>query len=415
MSIENNIPNGWVETTLGKIIDIKHGFAFKGQFISLEPNNNILVTPGNFKVGGGFKSDKFKYYSGDIPKDYILKPNDVIVTMTDLSKEGDTLGFSAKVPNGDSQYLHNQRIGLVEFINAEFDEEFIYWFLRTSHYQKSMVNSATGSTVRHTSPNRIKEYNFYCPQYQEQVAIAKILTTFDDKIELLQAQNKTLETTAQTLFKEWFGKYQIGDALPEGWRVGKLGEVVESTSGGTPSRKNDSFYINGKYNWVKSKELKGTFIIETEEKITEEALEKSSAKLFPSNSILIAMYGNTVGEYALVSKPMTCNQAVCALIPNEKIPFTYLFFLIKSLKIEFINNAIGSAQQNISQVLIKNTDIIYSELLISKFHSVSKPLMDKVLLNVEQIQTLKQTRDTLLPKLMSGQLRVDAFKEGSLC
>ena len=200
MSLENKIPEGWVETTLGEMINVKHGFAFKGQFISLEPNDKIMVTPGNFKVGGGFKGAKFKYYSGEIPEDYILKPNDVIVTMTDLSKEGDTLGFSAKVPNDNKTYLHNQRIGLIQFINPDFDKEFIYWFLRTEHYQKSMVNSATGSTVRHTSPNRIKEYVFYCPQkLEEQKAIAKILTAFDDKIENLQAQNKTLEQTAQTI------------------------------------------------------------------------------------------------------------------------------------------------------------------------------------------------------------------------
>jgi type I restriction enzyme S subunit len=217
---EKSIPKGWVETALGEVINIKHGFAFKGEFISLERNENILITPGNFKVGGGFKSDKFKYYYGDIPNDYILNPNDVIVTMTDLSKIGDTLGYSAKVPTDNKNYLHNQRIGLLIYKNNDFDKEYIYWLLRTKHYQKSIVNSSTGSTVRHTSPKRIQEYSFNTPQsIEEQKAIAQILTAFDDKIELLQDQNKTLETTAQTIFKEWFGKYQIGDELPEGWRV----------------------------------------------------------------------------------------------------------------------------------------------------------------------------------------------------
>ena len=112
----SELPKGWVETTLGNFIEVKHGFAFKGKHISEHPNGNILVTPGNFKVGGGFKSEKLKYYDGDIPEDYILKTDEIIVTMTDLSKIGDTLGFAALVPHSlVNKYLHNQRIGLVQF------------------------------------------------------------------------------------------------------------------------------------------------------------------------------------------------------------------------------------------------------------------------------------------------------------
>jgi type I restriction enzyme S subunit len=185
-----------------------------------------------------------------------------------------------------------------------------------------------------------------------------------------------------------------------------LGDLVETTSGGTPFRGNAEYYINGNIYWVKSKELNSSFIINTEEKITTKALNESSAKIFPAYSVLIAMYGNTVGEYGIVSKPMSCNQAVCAMIPNEKFPFTYLFFLIKSLKTEFINNSVGSAQQNISQVLIKNTEIVYFENMILEFHTKVNSFMNKILINTEQIQTLTKTRDELLPRLMSGEVRV---------
>ena len=109
------------EFFLSDFISVKHGFAFKGDFITTEENENCLLTPGNFMIGGGFKSDKFKYFSGDIPQDYILKEDDLIITMTDLSKQGDTLGYSALVPSiYGKKMLHNQRIGLVEFKNAEF-------------------------------------------------------------------------------------------------------------------------------------------------------------------------------------------------------------------------------------------------------------------------------------------------------
>ncbi len=246
MSVENNIPEGWVETTLGEVCEIKHGFAFKGKFITLDSNNKILITPGNFKVGGGFKNNKFKYYTGDFPNDYILKQDDVIITMTDLSKEGDTLGFSAKVPTDNKIYLHNQRIGLVQFKNTDFDKEFIYWLLRTTHYQKSIVNSATGSTVRHTSPKRIQEYIFFSPTFSEQKAIAAILTAFDDKIENLQAQNKTLETIAQTIFKEWFGEEA------DNWELVEIHNLLEISSS---KRIFFSEYVNNGIPFYRSKEI----------------------------------------------------------------------------------------------------------------------------------------------------------------
>lgn len=112
---------------LGDYIRIKHGFAFKGEYITAENNGVVLVTPGNFEIGGGFKEDKCKFFNGDYPKEYVLSPYDLIVTMTDLSKQGDTLGYSALVPKTNRVYLHNQRIGLVDVYNPKADKMFIYW------------------------------------------------------------------------------------------------------------------------------------------------------------------------------------------------------------------------------------------------------------------------------------------------
>src|SRR5712692_10269555 len=105
----------WVERSLGELIEIKHGFAFKGEFIHDEPRGDVLLTPGNFAIGGGFKGDTFKYYDGTVPEEYVLHEGDLLVTMTDLSKEADTLGYAAFVPRRDDsrRYLHNQRLGKV--------------------------------------------------------------------------------------------------------------------------------------------------------------------------------------------------------------------------------------------------------------------------------------------------------------
>lgn len=193
------------EFFLSDFISVKHGFAFKGDFITTEENENCLLTPGNFMIGGGFKSDKFKYFSGDIPQDYILKEDDLIITMTDLSKQGDTLGYSALVPSiYGKKMLHNQRIGLVEFKNNELDKHYLYFLLRSHEYRSYILGCSTGSTVRHTSPSKIVSFKFVKPDLETQKKIANKLLSLEKKIELNTQINQTLEQIAQALFKSWF-------------------------------------------------------------------------------------------------------------------------------------------------------------------------------------------------------------------
>jgi len=195
----------WEECKLGELIDVKHGFAFKGEFFQTEPNENILITPGNFKIGGGWKEDKCKYYNGEIPEDYILKAGDLIVTMTDLSKEVDTLGYSAIVPSDPNRtFLPNQRIGLIIQLNSDAYLSFLNCLIRTPEYRFHVLSSASVSTVGHTSPSRIKDYVFNLPPLPEQRAFASVLSCLDDKIDLLHRQSKTLEAMVETLFRHWF-------------------------------------------------------------------------------------------------------------------------------------------------------------------------------------------------------------------
>ena len=177
----------WKEYRIGEVCNIKHGFAFKGVYFVDTQQKHIAITPGNFSIGGGFKLDKPKYYNGPIPEDYILKEDDLVVTMTDLSKAGDTLGYSALIPfSKDYVFLHNQRIGLVENISSDVEKHFLYWLMRTRNYQKYIVNHSSGSTVKHTSPTNIGKYEFRCPPIESQRKIVSILDNIDDKIEVNQ-------------------------------------------------------------------------------------------------------------------------------------------------------------------------------------------------------------------------------------
>ena len=180
--------------TLRDYIIIKHGYAFKGQNISTIDNNVVLVTPVNFAIGGGFKEDKCKYFDAEYPDDYVLKADDLIVTMTDLSKAIDTLGYSALVPDGKSKrvYLHNQRIGLVTINSDELNKHYIYWFMRSSYYQKMIAATSTGSTVHHTSPDRILDIEIELPKLENQNKIAAFLDNIENLIQLNVEINNNL-------------------------------------------------------------------------------------------------------------------------------------------------------------------------------------------------------------------------------
>ena len=284
------------------------------------------------------------------------------------------------------------------------DPDFVYYNLIQNDNTISLhaIAEQTTSAYPAIKPSDIENLSIKLPPLPIQQKIATILSSLDDKIELNNKINTNLEQQAQALFDEMFKDYEK-DIL--------LGDVIETTSGGTPSRKNMAFYTNGNNCWVKSKELESGFIIDTEEKITEDAINNSAAKLIPANSVLIAMYGATVGAYGIISKPMTCNQAICALLPNENYPYTYLFMFAKNITQELENLAIGSAQQNISQVLIKKLKVHSDTNKIKEFHSSTHALFEQMLLIRQENKTLSELRDALLPKLMKGEIKVDEVRK----
>ena len=288
--------------------------------------------------------------------------------------------------------------------------KYLYYLLKSM----DLASMNVGSAVPSLTTEVLNKVEISLPDLPTQRQIAQILTSLDDKIELNLQMNQTLEAMAQAIFKEWFVDFnfpgfdgELVDGLPKGWRMGKVKDVYKTTSGGTPSRTKPEFYENGTINWVKSKELNGSFIFDTEEKITEDAVKKSSAKLIPRHSILLAMYGATVGEYAITTKETTCNQAICAVIEKGTFPFTYFFEYFKINRNGIIGRASGSAQQNISQALIQQLEILIPSVeVVQKYHTVVESLFVKIENNMLDNQLYTQTRDTLLPKLMSGQLEV---------
>ena len=364
--------------------------------------------------GGTPKSTVAEYYNGDIPwlntkeinfnriynterkitntgfKNSSAKwidINSIIVAMY-----GATAGKVAitKIPITTNQACCNLTID-----NKKANYNFVYYILVQNY--KVLLSMANGGAQQNLNAQQIKDFEIELPPLETQEKIAGVLSSLDDKIELNNKINQNLEQQADLLFNDLF--LEDKDCI-------KLSEVISTTSGGTPSRKNLNFYTNGSFCWIKSKELNGTFITETEEKINQLAIEKSSAKLLPPYSVLLAMYGATVGEYAIISKQMTCNQAICAIIPNEKYPYTYIYEYIKLSKEKIKTLAIGSAQQNISQVLIKDLLVHKNINKIKEYHFKTRYLFELIKNNQIENEKLTQLRDTLLPKLMSGEIDV---------
>lgn len=197
---KRNMPN-YVQ--LKNFIKIKHGYAFDGEQFSESKTSKILVSPGNFKIGGGFQNNKPKFYNeeAEYKTDYVLQAGSLVVTMTDLSKNGDTLGFPAIIPKDERlTFLHNQRVGLVEFINNNYSKAFIYFLMCSNDYRNYILATASGTTVRHTSPDKILGYGFIAPDNKDDLIMLNRLyeaylfncDTFNVEIQRLTELQSTL-------------------------------------------------------------------------------------------------------------------------------------------------------------------------------------------------------------------------------
>ncbi len=389
----------WQEVRLGEIVDVKHGYAFAGKNITTEHTPNVLVTPGNFHIGGGFKSQKFKYFNGEIPKSFVFSTGDIIVTMTDLSKDGDTLGYSAKIPKDSEHiYLHNQRIGLLLFLRSDICKDFIYWLLRTKNYQAFIVNSATGTSVKHTSPKLIGEYRFPLPPLTTQQKIAEILSSFDDKIDLLHRQNKTLESLALTLFRHYF----IDNPKRDEWEEKPLKYFGNIICGKTPP-KNQKEYFNGTYPFIKIPDMhNNVFVFQTADSLTQQGLDSQKAKTLPPFSVCVSCIA-TIGVVSMNANIAQTNQQINSIVPYKEC---YRYFLYCSMKSSFDELEAmasgGTATANLNTTDFSNMKLLLPrEKEILRFHTETLPFFDKIYNNTKQIQNLQAMRDLMLRKIFN--------------
>lgn len=307
------------------------------------------------------------------------------------------------IKNIPQNFLVSTGFTVIDAIPEKIDANYLFYLLTQRDIIESLqaIAEQSVSTYPSISPSDIENLEVWLPELSEQKKIAAILSALDEKIAINRAINENLERQLDAFFENIF--HDINGEVA-------LGNVVKTISGGTPSRKHVDYYENGTICWVKSKELSGGYIFDTEEHINDLALAKSSAKIIPPHAILVAMYGATVGSYGIITKAMACNQAICALIDSENYPYTYLYQIVRTQQRTLTNMAIGSAQQNISQILIKQLPLHNDTDTIAKFHTFAQPLQKRIELLEYENKQIMSIRDTLLPKLMSGEIDVSAVQ-----
>ena len=385
---------------LGDFVTIKHGYAFPGKFITSQETKKILVTPGNFNIGGGFKSSKFKYYSGvTYPEQYRFNGGELIVTMTDLSKETDTLGYAALVPNDNNIYLHNQRVGLVQILNDDLDKMYLYWKMRTREYQEFIANSASGTSVMHTSPKKICDYEFLLPTKLEQKAIASVLSSLDEKIDLLHHQNKTLELMAETMFRQWFILDETGASV-------NLEQIIDFNPKRTLTKSQDATYLDmaglstdifratGYYKRPFSSGTKFTKRDTLLARITP-CLENGKAAYVDFLDNNETGWGST--EF-IVMRPKKEIHPMISYIMCRNPDF-------KEYAESCMEGSTGRQRVNLDYLKKFNVNLPTGASL-RKINELLDSFEIKLINNSKQIDSLEKLRDTLLPKLMSGEVRV---------
>ncbi len=420
----------WIEKSLGDLIDIRHGYTFKGEYFRDEPPGDILLTPGNFAIGGGFKAGKFKYYDGPVPDEFVLREGDLIVTMTDLSKEADTLGYPALVPpiKENRRYLHNQRLGkvVVRDFNA-VDLRYLHYLMCSREYRHEVIASATGTTVKHTSPERIKRFNFMLPPLFEQRAIAHILSTLEDKIQLNRQMNETLESMARALFKSWFvdfdpvrakaegrdpglsdsiaelfpSRFEPSDLgeIPRGWRVGIVNEEFNLTMGQSPPGETYNETGNGLPFYQGRADFGFRF--------PKRRVYCSAPTRFAEKGDTLISVRAPVGDVNMAAEKYCVGRGIAAA-RHKSNSSSYTYYFMKSLDEVFARfEAEGTVFGSISKKDFHNIQcIIPDPAVLTSFEGLVFPLDEQIESNTRQTDTLAALRDTLLPKLISGELRI---------
>ena len=338
------------------------------------------------------------------------KINDILLT-----KDG-TLGRLAIVDQ--ENICVNQSVAVLR-PNKKIIPQFLYYLLSSPYYQKTMLNDSDGSVLKHIYITRVKKMDVQIPDLTHQKKIIQILEFIDNKIDVLIKLNKNLLSIADAIYKKEFQNFDTYSEdeliasdfglIPKNWHYKTLDEISDVGIGKTPPRKETWWFSEQEgVKWVSIKDLgnSGTYIFETSEYLTNEAIEKFNVKLIPINTVILS-FKLTVGRIGITTEEMVTNEAIAhfKLSENSVITKEYLYLYLKNFNYEELGST-SSIAKAINSKIVKKIPILIPNNKINEFKDLFENLFNKIKSNQLEINKLTKLRDTLLPKLMSGEIDV---------
>ena len=407
----------WKECRLGDYCDFQNGYAFK---------SSEFKTNGEYKIVKikELKDGLVKFFDDSASVDiqgikefekYKIYRNDVLFALTgDPVSKPNPLSWVGRVSiyRSDENALLNQRTCKIKK-SERIDNKFLYYYFRQWENFYALASKATGSASQaNISTNTIADTIIKLPPLPTQQKIAAILSSLDDKIELNNKINTNLEQQAQAFFKNWFVDFEpFGGKMPEGWKECKAEEYFEITIGKTPPRKEQEWFSEEKTDqtikWVSISDMGscGMFISESSEYLTTEAINKFNVKLVPKNTVLLS-FKLTVGRVAITDDELCTNEAIAHFGTNNPEITEYLYIYLKNFNYQTMGSTSSIAIAVNSKIIKAMPFVLPDKETISSFHKIVSPLFEQIRNNQNESKKLAMLRDTLLPKLMNGEIEV---------
>lgn len=407
------VPEGWTYSTLEGLIDIKHGFAFKSEHFTSQ-GQFVLLTPGHFNESGGFRDqqEKTKYYTGVIPDGYLLTKGDLLLAMTEQA--AGLLGSAALIPK-NNKYLHNQRLGLIKVLSpSKIDSLFLFWLYNSPEIRKQIAEQASGTKVKHTSPNRLIGITTLLPPKGEQTKIAQILSTWDKAIATTERLLANSQQQKQALMQQLLTGQKRFAGFTDVWETVRLGDVAKMNSGGTPASAVSEYY-DGDIPWVSIADMTkhGKWISKTERSISQLGLDNSSARIYPKNTILYAMYAS-IGECSIALNELASSQAILGIQPNAQLSYLYIYYYLSSLKEKIKTQGQQGTQANLNAGMVKDFNLPLPPLPEQQKIAQVLSTADAEIANLQaQLAKLKLEKKSLMQQLLTGQRRVKLDAEAA--
>lgn len=323
-----------------------------------------------------------------------LYKDDIILTYT-----GNGAGAAAIIDENDKYHLAPN---ICKITPKEINPYYLYKYITSNKFQKEISNNIGGSGQPTIPMKTIRVLSIFVPSRCNQNKIGKTLKNIDDKIKLNNEINNNLHELCNNLYFKLVS--QLNDTNSS---VENIKNVAKCVLGGTPSRTKKEYW-NGSINWINSGEINKFRIIKASEKITELGLNKSSTTLLPRDTTVLAITGATLGQVSRLEIDSCANQSVIGIITNEKKLNNYMYLSILNSISDLVLKQTGGAQQHINKNDVETHEIIVPSMeLLSQFDEIIRPLFDQISVNCFEINKLEQLRDTLLPKLMNGEIDLD--------